>query len=64
MPKKRKAGRPPEVDGAGAGARLGIRLSAEMQKRLTRWRQAQPDKPGISEAVRRLIAQALKTAGF
>jgi hypothetical protein len=62
---KRRMGRPPSVGGGkGADVLLSTRASSDMQKRLERWRKAQPDKPVKSEAVRRLLESALKAAGY
>jgi predicted transcriptional regulator len=36
-----------------------IRLSPDLRHRLDRWAAAQPDSPGRSEAIRRLLEQAL-----
>ena len=38
-----------------------IRLSAEMRKNVDTWAAGQADKPGRSEAIRRLVALGLET---
>ncbi len=46
---------------AGAGLRLGVRLQPPMLAVLDTWIASQPDpKPSRPEAIRRLVAEALK----
>ena len=54
VPKKR--GRPP----TGRDPVSAIRLSPDFRERVDAWREAQPDKPSRSEAIRRLVEEALK----
>lgn len=61
---KRGPGRPPTLGEKGAGKTIQVRPGSERQARLRKWAKAQPDKPGESEAVRRLLDQALDAAGF
>jgi len=51
---KAKRGRP-RVD----SERVVVRLPAAQLVHLDAWREAQPDRPGRPEAVRRLVAKAL-----
>jgi Arc/MetJ-type ribon-helix-helix transcriptional regulator len=50
-----KKGRP----STGAGDVTAIRLSPELRASVDRWREQQPDQPSRSEAIRRLVEQAL-----
>lgn len=43
---------------------IGVRLGTELGERLARWAKAQHDKPGQSQAVRRLLEIALRSAGY
>jgi len=64
MPKKRP-GRPKlSTKQRGAAQIIGLRLTTELRDRLLKWARAQQDKPGQSEAVRRLLEVALKGAGY
>ena len=56
-PKKRR-GRP----ATGRDAVATIRLSVDLRRRLAAWAAEQPDEPGRSEAVRRLVEIALAGA--
>jgi hypothetical protein len=38
---------------------VGIRLSAEKRQKIEAWASLQADKPSLSEAIRRLLDQAL-----
>ena len=38
-----------------------IRLSVELRSEIDAWAETQPDKPSRSEAIRRLVEEALKT---
>ena len=38
----------------------GFRMSDALRDGIDDWREAQPDKPSRSEAIRRLIEEALK----
>jgi hypothetical protein len=53
--KKRERGRPR----TGIGKPTGLRLYADMERRIDAWALKQPDKPGRPEAIRRLIELAL-----
>ncbi|KAA2236967.1 ribbon-helix-helix protein, CopG family [Salinarimonas soli] len=56
-PKKR--GRPPT---GGRDPLVGFRAPPEMLATLDAWREAQPDRPSRSEAIRRLVERALSVA--
>jgi hypothetical protein len=59
VPKKRGRGRPA---GSGTGRRhpvSSIRLSPEFRAAIDAWAAEQDDKPQRSEAIRRLVEQAL-----
>ena len=56
-PKKRR-GRP----ATGRDAVTAIRLSVDLRRRLDAWAAEQPDEPGRSEAIRRLVEIALAAA--
>jgi hypothetical protein len=56
-PKKRR-GRP----ATGRGAVTAIRLSVDLRRRIDAWAAGQPDAPGRSEAIRRLVEIALAAA--
>jgi hypothetical protein len=56
--KKRKLGRPP-VDTEA----LTVRMSAVALKEIDEWRRRQEDLPTRAEAIRRLVAAALKRGG-
>jgi hypothetical protein len=53
---KRKRGRP----ATGAKPMIGFRADAEMRAAIEKWAKAQPDKPKLSNAIRRLVEAALK----
>ena len=53
---KRRPG-PPQ---AGGGTLIGVRILADELELLDQWREAQPDKPGRSEAIRRLVEEGVK----
>jgi hypothetical protein len=53
---KRKRGRP----ATGAKPMIGFRADAEMRAAIEKWANAQPDKPKLSNAIRRLVEAALK----
>jgi len=57
--KKRGRGRPP----TGIGRALGLRLYPELERDLDAWIAKQSDEPSKPEAIRRLLAKALKTKG-
>lgn len=40
---------------------IGVRVSPELRKTIEIWAQHQADKPGLSEAIRRLLEVALAT---
>jgi len=42
---------------------MAIRLSGDIKKRVDSWAAKQADKPGRSEAIRRLVEAALATTG-
>lgn len=63
--RKRRPGRPASVgEGKGATKALGLRLDGGLLARVRKWANAQPDKPGWSESIRRLVDSALKAAGY
>jgi hypothetical protein len=39
---------------------IGFRADAEMRSTIERWAKAQPDKPKLSDAIRRLVELGLK----
>jgi hypothetical protein len=49
--KKRGRGRP----ATGQTPIVGVRFSAEKRKAIEAWAAAQPDKPSLSNAIRRLV---------
>jgi hypothetical protein len=53
LPKRK--GRP----ATGKDPVTAIRLSPKMRSAIDQWREAQPDKPSRSEAIRRLLTAAL-----
>jgi hypothetical protein len=53
---KRKPGRPA---GRVQDVPMQMRVSGEFIKALDDWRNAQPDRPSRSEAIRRLVEQAV-----
>src|SRR6187399_1531058 len=56
---KKKRGRP----ATGRDPVTAIRLSGDIKKRVDSWAAKQEDKPGRSEAIRRLVETALATTG-
>jgi len=56
---RKPSGRP----ATGQDPVTAIRLSHEMRATIDDWRRKQADLPGRSEAIRRLVAQALKAKG-
>jgi hypothetical protein len=53
----KKRGRPKTT---GAGTQIGMRWQAATLEAIDEWRRQQPDLPSRSEAIRRLVEQALK----
>lgn len=53
---RKRPGRP----ATGQDPVTAIRLSPEMRQTVDAWAARQPDKPSRSEAIRRLIEQAMK----
>ena len=53
-------GRPP---GKLHNEALNMRVSASLLKSVDKWRAKQPDKPSLSEAIRRLVELGLKVRG-
>jgi hypothetical protein len=53
---KQKRGRP----ATGIRPMIGFRSDAEMRGAIERWAKAQPDKPKLSDAIRRLVELGLK----
>src|SRR5262245_35237283 len=53
--KQKKRGRP----ATGVTPMVGIRVTATLRKRVEEWAKAQSDNPTLSEAMRRLVEQAL-----
>jgi metal-responsive CopG/Arc/MetJ family transcriptional regulator len=58
-PNARKVGRPVEI---GAESFIGLRVPEDLVKRVDAWAARQDDKPPRSEAIRRMIEQALAAA--
>jgi hypothetical protein len=58
VPKKGR-GRP----ATGRDPVTAIRLAAQLKDKLDAWAAQQPDKPGRSEAIRRLVELGLKVKG-
>lgn len=57
---KKRKGRPPHV-GLKEGAKIvTVRFALEMQQKINEWRRGQPDIPGFSESLRRLIEKGLE----
>ena len=59
LPKPNKGGRP----ATGRDPVTAIRLSEEFRAAVDKWAAKQDDKPGRSEAIRRLVEIALKVKG-
>lgn len=53
--KKKKIGRPR----TGITPAVGLRLSLDVRRKVERWAARQPDKPTLSESIRRLLDKAL-----
>jgi hypothetical protein len=53
--KRKKAGRP----ATGTDPLMGFRASPVMRASVVRWAETQPDKPSLSEAIRRLVELGL-----
>lgn len=53
----KRRGRPP----TGKDPVSAIRLSAELRAEIDAWAETQHDKPSRSEAIRRLVEEALST---
>jgi hypothetical protein len=51
--------RPP---GRRLGETLPLRLTPELTAEVDTWREAQPDRPSRSEAIRRLVERGLKAS--
>ena len=56
---KKKIGRP----ATGVGTLVGQRWRDDQLEQIDRWRRAQSDMPGRSEAIRRLVEIGLKAKG-
>jgi hypothetical protein len=54
--KPKKRGRP----ATGKDPMMGFRASPHLRASIVNWAENQPDKPGLSEAARRLIEIGLK----
>jgi hypothetical protein len=54
--KRKKPGRP----ATGTDPLMGFRASPVMRASVVRWAENQPDKPTLSEAIRRLVELGLK----
>jgi hypothetical protein len=57
--KQKKRGRP----ATGFDPLVGVRMSPESRQAIEAWAKDQADKPSLSEAVRRLVDQALASGG-
>jgi hypothetical protein len=53
---KQKRGRP----ATGITPMIGFRADPELRKAIEQWAKSQPDKPRLSDAVRRLVELGLK----
>jgi hypothetical protein len=53
---KQKRGRP----ATGAKPMIGFRADAGLREDIEKWAKAQPDKPKLSVAIRRLVVVGLK----
>jgi hypothetical protein len=47
----------------GAGTQIGMRWQDDVLKQIDDWRRAQEDLPSRTDAIRRLVATALKGGG-
>jgi hypothetical protein len=54
-PKKRGRGRP----ATGRDPMIGLRAPSDLRKKIEEWAAQQDDTPSMSEAIRRLVEQAL-----
>ena len=52
----------PKMRPRGTGALVGVRVQADLAKRLDDWRRKQDDLPGRPEAIRRLVEKGLSVA--
>jgi hypothetical protein len=55
--KPKKRGRP----ATGKDPLMGFRAPPVLRASIVKWAETQPDKPGLSEAVRRLVEIGLKS---
>ena len=55
--KQKRRGRP----ASGVTPMIGVRLSLSKRKAIEAWANAEPDKPSLSEAVRRLLELGLES---
>jgi hypothetical protein len=55
--KRKKRGRP----ATGVDPLVGVRMSPESRKAVEAWAKRQPDKPSLSEAIRRMVEIVLKS---
>jgi hypothetical protein len=62
--RRKGAGRRPTVGSAGPVVIWVVRVPASLEKRVLKWAKTQPDKPGKSEAARRLWETALAAEGY
>jgi hypothetical protein len=62
--RRKGSGRRPTVGSAGPVKSWVVRVPASLEKRILNWAKAQPDKPGKSEAARRLWEAALTVEGY
>jgi hypothetical protein len=53
---KRQTGPP----ASGGGVLIGVRLPPDDLTLLDQWREAQPDRPGRPEAIRRIIEEGVR----
>jgi hypothetical protein len=57
---KKKRGRPKTT---GSGIQIGVRWQTAELERIDTWRKKQDDQPSRADAIRRLVASALKRGG-
>lgn len=62
--RRKGAGRRPTIGRNGPVKIWVVRIPASLEKRILNWAKAQPDKPGKSEAARRLWEAALMDKGY
>jgi hypothetical protein len=55
--KQKKRGRP----ATGVTPMMGVRVSEDLRGRIESWAHGRPDKPSLSEAIRRLIELGLRS---